>query len=101
MEIRHEALGARGRFVWGEGSEEAEMTYGPGDGPKVLVFDHTYVPRPFRGRGIAQELVEAGIAFAREQGMTVVPACSYVRTLFERYPDRYADVRADGEASRL
>jgi uncharacterized protein len=96
MEIRHETRGPSGRFVWGEGSDEAEMTYGPGGAEKVLVFDHTYVPRQLRGRGIAEKLVEAGVAFARREGMTVVPACSYVRKLFERHPDRYADVRAGG-----
>ena len=46
------------------------------------------------GRGIAQQLVEAMVADAREQGFTIEPQCSYVAALFRRNPD-WADVRAE------
>lgn len=93
MDIKHETSGGGGRFVATEGEAEAEMTYAAA-GAGRLVFDHTYVPPALRGRGIAEKLVEAGVAFARAEKATIVPACSYVQALFDRHPERYADVRA-------
>lgn len=93
MDIKHEQNGSGGRFVGAEGSTEAEMTYAA-EGAGRLVFDHTFVPPALRGRGIAEKLVEAGVAYARAEQATIVPACSYVRALFDRHPERYADVRA-------
>ena len=57
------------------------------------IANHTFVPPEARGQGIAQVLVEALVADAREQGFTIEPACSYVYALFKRHPE-WADVRA-------
>ena len=57
------------------------------------IANHTFVPPEARGQGIAQVLVEAIVADAREQGFTIEPACSYVYALFKRHPE-WADVRA-------
>lgn len=59
----------------------------------IRIANHTFVPPEARGRGIAQALVEALVADAREQGFTIEPTCSYVEALFRRRPD-WADVRA-------
>lgn len=47
-------------------------------GQNTLDFYRTYVPDTLRGRGIAAALVEKALAFADEQGFTVLPSCSYV-----------------------
>jgi predicted GNAT family acetyltransferase len=57
------------------------------------IANHTFVPPEARGQGIAQKLVEAIVADAREQGFTIEPACSYVYALFKRHPE-WEDVRA-------
>lgn len=57
------------------------------------IADHTLVPPPIGGRGIAAQLVEALVADAREQGFKVRPLCSYVAAKFDEHPD-WADVRA-------
>ena len=57
------------------------------------IANHTFVPPEMRGRGIAQQLVEALVADARAQGFAIEPQCSYVEALFRRRPD-WADVRA-------
>ena len=57
------------------------------------VANHTFVPPELRGRGIAQQLVEALVADARSHGFTIVPQCSYVGALFRRHPE-WADVLA-------
>ena len=92
MDIKHEDRGRGGLFVTGEGKDRAELTYAPAGIQNSLIFDHTYVPEHLRGRGIAEALVDHASAYAREKGMTVVPACSYVRTLFARHPERYGDL---------
>jgi len=58
-----------------------------------MVFTHTLVPPELRGRGIAEKLVRAALAGAREQGCKVVPACSYVAKFLERHAE-YRDLRA-------
>jgi uncharacterized protein len=50
-----------------------------------LVFKHTLVPPELRGRGVAEQLVRAGLAEARATGRRVVPACSYVAKFIERH----------------
>ena len=59
-----------------------------------VVFTHTFVPGELRGRGIAETLVRAGLAWARTQGRRVVPACSYVNVLMQREVEYHA-LRAD------
>jgi len=95
MEIVHEDRGRGGLFTYGEGDDRAELTYSPAGIQDALVFDHTYVPEHLRGQGIAERLVERGAAYARERGVKVVPACSYVRAVFERHPERYGDLATE------
>jgi len=53
--------------------------------PDKLVLVHTEVPTEFEGHGIGGNLVRAGIEFAREQGLAVVPlfpfATDYIAAL--------------------
>ncbi|WP_082653318.1 GNAT family N-acetyltransferase [Aureimonas sp. AU22] len=97
MKIVHEDQGRTGVFAAGEGTDRAELTYAPAGIQDSLIFDHTYVPEHMRGQGIAEQLVDHAVAYARSQGKTVVPACSYVRALFDRHPERYGDIRAREE----
>ena len=55
--------------------------------PGQVVFTHTGVPEAYRGQGLAARLVEAGLQWAREQGLKVVPACSYVQLYLQRHPE--------------
>ncbi len=47
---------------------------------KTINMIHTYVPVEMRGRQIAASLVEAGLEYAEENNLKVIPSCSYVRT---------------------
>ena len=58
------------------------------DGTMVIV--HTEVPPTLEGRGIAAALVRAAFAYAREHGLKVMPACSYVRAYVRRHPETQA-----------
>lgn len=52
-----------------------------------VVFTHTGVPPAYRGQGLAAQLVETGLQWAREQGLKVQPACSYVNAYIQRHPE--------------
>ena len=82
---------AGGRYAidLGDGYE-AEMTYRWRDG--VMVINHTGVPRPFEGRGIALKLVKRAIADARKESFRIDPVCPYVELQFRRHAD-WSDLR--------
>lgn len=46
-----------------------------------ILFTHTEVPDALGGRGIAKALVRAGLRYARDKGMKVMPVCPF----FARY----------------
>ena len=53
----------------------------------VLVLHHTEVPPALQGQGVAGELVARTLAWARAQGLRVVPTCSYVASYMRRHPE--------------
>jgi hypothetical protein len=53
----------------------------------VLVLHHTEVPSALAGQGVAAALVQAALAWAREQGLKVQPSCSYVAAYMRRHPE--------------
>lgn len=54
---------------------------------RVMRMTHTGVPPQLEGRGIAAALVRAALGHAREQGLKVDPACSYVAVYMRRHPE--------------
>jgi uncharacterized protein len=89
LAIRHEAESRR--FVADVGGESAYITYRQLDG-RMLELDHTYVPREFRGSGIASQLTVRALEYARERGCRVVPSCPFVAAYIERHPE-YRELR--------
>jgi uncharacterized protein len=95
QQIHHESVERSGAFfIEREGRRVAELTYRMMGGDAMV--DHTWVDPKLRGGGEAGSLVAAAVQWAREEHVKLVPACSYVRAVFDRTPD-YADVRK-GEA---
>lgn len=93
IRIEREDDGLRGRFVIYEDELYAgEMTYG-WQSPTTIAVDHTGVESSFGGKGYGRRLIEAGVDFARREGLKIVPVCSFVRKAFER-DATLADVKA-------
>lgn len=53
----------------------------------AMVIEHTGVPSPIGGRGIAGQLVRAAFEHARREGWNVRPACSYAEVWVKRHPE--------------
>ena len=81
----------RGAFVIQHGEERmAEMAVAI-DPPNLIVY-HTEVAQALQGQGIAAQLLEEMIAYARKNNLQVVPLCPYVHAQFKRHPEQYADL---------
>ena len=90
-EIRHEDDGARGSFfIERDGKRVAELTYSMSG--NAAIVSHTWVEPRLRGGTLAASLVKAAVEWAREGNRKIVPACSYVRSVFAHTPE-YSDVR--------
>ena len=83
-----------GEFVIQEdGDRRAEMSFTiAGEGR--ITIDHTFVEKPLRGEHIGKDLVLAGVEFAREKNLKIIPLCPFAQAEFEKNTD-YADVLAD------
>ncbi|MCJ7420483.1 GNAT family N-acetyltransferase [Sphingomicrobium astaxanthinifaciens] len=95
MEIHFEERDGRGRWYGTpEGSEEeAEMSFSRSNATLILV-DHTFVPPPVRGQGLAAALAKAAVAHARREGWKIVPVCPFLKAEAQRHRD-WADVIED------
>ena len=94
-EVRHRSLdGIHGVFFiqHDDGKRVAELAYTLA-GANAIV-NHTYVAPELRGGALAHRLVDAVTDWARREHHGIVPMCSYVRSVFDRSPEKYADVRA-------
>ncbi len=79
------------KFYIGEEHEPiAEVTFVP-TGEKIIILDHTYVSPEIEGQGIAAQLVEAVVKYARRTGKKIIPTCSYAVAEFQRKAE-YQDI---------
>ena len=81
----------RRRFVTEVDGHEAYVEYEIEGG--AVIITHTIVPAAIGGRGIAARLVRAAVEHAWQEGLKVVPACSYAAAWFAKHPE-YADLEA-------
>jgi predicted GNAT family acetyltransferase len=88
--IHQEPKGAKGAFyIEREGKRLAEMTYSIAGASAII--DHTSVDDALRGTGAGKRLVGAAVAWARQEGIKILPLCPFARSVFEKTPE-FADV---------
>ncbi len=82
--IAHEETSRGGAFVCTrQGARVGELTY-QRVGEKLVILDHTFVDESLRGQGLARELLDAIVAWARATQTRIRPACSYAVAVFAR-----------------
>lgn len=93
MNIDHQESGSKGAFFWEkDGQRLGESTYTMA-GPEKLIIDHTEVDDSLRGTGKGAELIEAIVAYARENELKILPLCPFARVMFQKKGAEWADVR--------
>jgi predicted GNAT family acetyltransferase len=60
-----------------------------------LFLTHTETPEALRGQGIAADLVKQSLQRAKDNGLTVVPSCSFVAKYVNNHPE-WNDILSDG-----
>lgn len=91
--IQHQDAKSGGFFYLDRDDQQiAKMSYQWRDA-KTIIADHTWVDDSLRGQGVARQLLDALVQFARQQQLRIVPVCSYVELMFRRDPS-LADVVA-------
>jgi len=83
MEIKQEERHHAGSFYLDDsGKRMGEMRYLNKDG--IMNIYHTEVDPALKGHNWGFKLVEAGVKYARENKLQILPTCPYARSVFER-----------------
>ena len=55
--------------------------------PAVWSLNHTFVPRPLEGQGIGSQLVSHVLTHCQNQGIRIIPECSFIEVYIRRHPE--------------
>ena len=91
MPIHHDS--AAHRFTAAQAGHTGELAYAL-PAPGTIDFVHTFVDEALRGRGVADELARAALAYARAQHLQVRTSCEFVADFVQRHRAEYADLLA-------
>jgi hypothetical protein len=82
---------AESRFEIRVGGEVAGFILYRRHGTELINLIHTEVSDTFQGLGLAGKLARFALDTAREEGLSVLPSCPYIRTWIGKHPD-YLDL---------
>lgn len=85
MQFQHLDDSQQGEFfaVNEDAQRIAEISY-VWRGEHQIIANHTWVDDSLRGQGIARQLLDVLVEFARDKQLKIVPTCSYVDVMFRR-----------------
>jgi len=84
--IGHEEEGHRGGFFFEEGGKRlGEMTYSRVN-EALVIIDHTEVDPSLGGRGIGRKLIDAAVAWARENNTKIMATCPFASAQLAKDP---------------
>ncbi len=84
MPVQHDRAGQR--FTADTPGGPAELRYSF-FADTVVNIEHTEVPRAARGLGVADALIRAALAWAREQSYAVMATCPFAQRWLAAHPD--------------
>lgn len=80
------------RIVLKDNNKEiGEITWSQA-GNQLMIVDHTVVDEKYTGQGLARQLVNHMVDYAREYHQKVLPLCPFTHSIFLKDPDRYRDI---------
>ncbi|MDF2431934.1 MAG: uncharacterized protein JWP44_1565 [Mucilaginibacter sp.] len=91
MEIQNKNDGKRGIFFMEDDGKEIALMQYIFSGPGKMIIVHTEVDEAYEGKGLGKQLVKAGVEYAREHQMKILPLCPYAKKIINMTPD-FADV---------
>jgi predicted GNAT family acetyltransferase len=91
MEVKNNNDGKRGVFYIEDAGKEIGIMHYIMTNPAKMVIDHTEVDEAYEGKGLGRQLVKAGVVYARENHIKILPLCPFAKKIFEITPD-FADV---------
>lgn len=85
MQFQHQDNGQNGEFfsLNESGERIAEISY-VWSNDRLIIANHTWVDNALRGQGVARQLLDQLVKFAREQQLKIVGTCSYVELMLKR-----------------
>lgn len=92
MTIHHDS--ANQEFTAGTADQQAELAYAR-PAPGLIDFTHTFVPENQRGQGVADELAQTALAYARHENLRVRTSCEFMASYVQRHHQQYADLLAE------
>ena len=69
-----------------DGGKAGLMTYSWAGDDKFII-DHTEVDEEYGGKGLGKDLVKAGVAYAREKNVKVIPLCPFAKKVIAKTPE--------------
>jgi predicted GNAT family acetyltransferase len=95
VDILHEQKAERHSFYVERGGKRvAEQFLVAGPDGKIVIIDHTEVDESMRGQGMAKQLTEASVKWAREQKVRLVPLCPFAKAVIDKDPSLQDVTRA-------
>ena len=77
-------------FIMEKEEQLGEMVISIAD--NALTVYHTEVDPKAEGRGLAKQMLDTMVQYARDHQLKVIPLCPYVLAQFKRHPKEYADL---------
>lgn len=68
--------------------------------PGKIIFIHTKVPPAHEGQGVGSALIRAGLQYARDHQLKVVPICPFFAAYIKQHPE-VQDLLDDASREKL
>lgn len=52
-----------------------------------IILPHTVVPEAFEGRGVGSALAKHALGYARDNGLKVIPTCTFMAGYIAKHPE--------------
>lgn len=91
MEIQNHNDTKQGSFFIEDGGKRIGEMFYTFSGPGKMTIIHTEVDDSYEGKGLGKQLVKAGVQYARENHLKILPLCPFAKKIFEITP-AFADV---------